>query len=108
MTSIVTPSTAQFGGYQRQIDAERAVKRRDILFQRDLNELDERRNDEYENYGLQIFQPSRHQKFHIYRISNGSRKQHEQRSHARDIPTAVLSRLETPRNGQMPRNFINT
>ena len=43
------------GGNKRQVNAERLVQSGNEFLQYDLNELNERRNNKYEHYGLKIF-----------------------------------------------------
>ena len=96
---------AAVGGDQGQVDAQALVQGRDVLFQRDLDELDEDGDDEDEDDGLQIAEviglSSR-------RICNGEGhgrgNDHDDdngRAHARRRNPAFWKR---PGTGRCPRN----
>ena len=64
------------GRYERQIDAERLIKRGNALFQHGLNKLDEQRDNENEYDRIEVFELIRNENAVVDRVGNAGRAYH--------------------------------
>lgn len=93
------------GGNQRQVNAKCLIQSRHGFFQDGFNQLHQRCNDQNEHNHLQVLHVVGLEQVLVDWESNRSGNKHNRdNSHAHAGCGVQL--LETPRNGQIPRNLL--